>query len=329
MKKARVIRIGAIGDSVFVTPLLKQLKKDGYHITFYGSKIAHDVLRYNPNVDKWIIHNHDNKMTNAELFEMWDKTSNEYDKDINLSMSIEQTLLKEENTDAFYWSHNKRHEECNVNYQDRTMAIGGYPNMIGETGELHLSSFEESQARQFKKKHKGKFIILWALSGSSFHKAYPYAEFIMKGLVSKYKDILILNVGDSFCEVLDIPHEYQIKNYAGKWSIRKTMAMTKYADLVVGSETGVLNFASCFETPKIIFLSHSSDENLTKYWVNATVFKPNVPCYPCHRLIYTLDACPTDKIFNSPLCTTAIKPSDVFMKIESIYKNKNKLKEAE
>lgn len=36
---------------------------------------------------------------------------------------------------------------------------------------------------------------------------------------------------------------------------------------------------------KLVLLSHSSPENLTKHWVNtASVEATGVPCHPCHRL---------------------------------------------
>ena len=66
------------------------------------------------------------------------------------------------------------------------------------------------------------------------------------------------------------------------------MVMTKYADLVVGPETGILNAAGCFPTPKITLLSHSRHENLCKYWENDYCLAPEGAfCHPCHVLHYT------------------------------------------
>ena len=322
MKKALVIRLGAFGDMIFTTPLLKKLKQDGYHITMYVSSYGHDVIKLNPNVNKFIVH--DSKLKGQEIWKHWEEIGNQYDRVINLSGSIEQSLLKEEGTEAFYWPKDKRHAECNINYQDKTMEVGGYPDERGLSGELHFSQFELSEARRFRNKYNKYFVVLWALSGSSFHKAYPYTEFVQKALLRKYPDIMFWNIGDTFCEILDIPHEERIKNYAGKWPIRKALAMTRFADVVVGAETGILNAASCFNTHKIIMLSHSSEENLTKYWTNTTVLIPDAICHPCHRLIYTLEACPLDKTFNAPICTM-IEPVKMFYAIEHIYQErKNK-----
>jgi hypothetical protein len=36
--------------------------------------------------------------------------------------------------------------------------------------------------------------------------------------------------------------------------------------------------------PKVVLLSHSSNENLTRDWVNAAALEANVACHPCHRI---------------------------------------------
>jgi ADP-heptose:LPS heptosyltransferase len=197
------------------------------------------------------------------------------------------------------------------------MEIGGY-DIKGAPSNLYFSLTEERYAKQFRKKNKGKFIIMWVLAGSAFHKVYPYAEYVAKNIMERHKDVMIVTVGDEMSQLLEWEHP-RTKNMAAKWSIRKTMLMTKHVDLVIGPETGVLNAASCFDTPKIVFLSHSSEENLTKYWTNTQVLKPNVECHPCHRLIFTLDACPCEPFIKAPLCTTKIPWKLVVEKIDSVY----------
>ena len=97
------------------------------------------------------------------------------------------------------------------------------------------------------------------------------------------------------------------------------MIMAKYADLVIGPETGVLNAASCWDTPKIIFLSHSSEENLTKYWKNTTaMMPPDCECYPCHQLHYS-DCCPKGPKGVAAKCSETIDPELVYDKIIKIY----------
>jgi hypothetical protein len=62
--------------------------------------------------------------------------------------------------------------------------------------------------------------------------------------------------------------------------------MAKECDIVIGPETGVLSAVAMEPMKKIVFLSHSSVENLTRDWVNTvSLYSKNTPCYPCHKLI--------------------------------------------
>jgi ADP-heptose:LPS heptosyltransferase len=116
------------------------------------------------------------------------------------------------------------------------------------------------------------------------------------------------------------------------------MGLTSVVDCVVGPESAVVNFASCFDTPKIVFLSHSSHENLTKYWKNVYPLEPEkelAPCYPCHQLHYNFNnvpSCPLIQIQDDdgtiigegPVCSMgAIREKTVLDTLETIYQNKH------
>ena len=318
MKKALVVRLGAIGDMVIITPLLRALGEDGHSVTLYCRKGADDIVRHNPFIKKVIFH--DEKMTYDEFMAHVDKLGKEYDKFINLTGSIEGSLLASEGTPEFDWPKYLRHSQFNVNYYDRTMMVGGYPEKKGLHGELFFSPAEEKQAREFRKKHKGKFIILWALAGSSFHKAWPYAEQTAKAFLDKHPDAMTITVGDELSVLLEWTHK-QAKSYSGIWPVRKSLIMTKYADLVIGPDTGILNAAGCFDTQKILLLTGITPENISKTWNNVNVVTArNAECYPCHRLIHTLEACPIMPGINSPVCAANIPAGQVYLMIEEVYR---------
>ena len=246
-----------------ITPLLRCLKEDGYHVTVNITPNPKKVLNNNPYIDEFMIHGGEKEVPNKDLKEHWEKISKGYDKFINLSGSIEENLLKPEGGRAYTWDKETRHKHCNRNYYDETLKIGGYGHIKGRNGELYFTKLEEKLARDYRRKHKGKFLILWSLSGSSFHKIYPFSDAVASLILDKYPDVMIMTVGDALCEMLEWRYE-RSKCYSGKWPIRKSMIMTKYVDLVIGTETGILNAAGCFNTPEIVLLSHSSEENLCK-----------------------------------------------------------------
>lgn len=328
MKKVLIIRYGGLGDAIMLTPLLNVLKEDGYHITVNTTEDPKQVLNHNPNIDTFMVHGGEKEVANKDLGKHWEKISKGFDKVINLSGSVEDSLLKVEGSRSFLWDKATRHKHCNKNYYDETLRLGGYGHITGRNGELYFSRLEEKLARNYRRKYKNKFLILWSLSGSSFHKTYPYAEIVANLILDKYPDIMTLTVGDMLCELLEWRHG-QAKSYSGKWPIRKSLIMTKYVDLVIGTETGILNAAGCFDTPKIIMLSHSSEENLSKYWGNCASLNANVKCYPCHQLHYSLESCPVDHRMKAPVCMANLKGLSVFDEIERVYfnwKKKRRLK---
>lgn len=321
MKKALVIRLGAFGDLVFMTPLLRLLKEDGYYVAVNVKKKQADaVLKNNPYIDEFIYHDLNIKLEDLDAH--WHKIAKGFDKVINLTGSIEEYLLKKEGTPEFHWSLEKRHGFCNINYYDHTLEGSGYP-VKGLNGELYFTPSEVQYARQIRNRFKDKFVVLWSLSGSSFHKTYPYTEKVINTLVKYHKDIVVITVGDEYCEFFEpgLRHE-QIKNYVNKWTMRTSMLMSKFVDCVVGTDTGLLVAAGCFDVPKVILLSHTSRENLTKYWTNTRVIEADVECQPCHRLIYSLDACPIDPLWKSPVCMSQIPAQEVFNAVMDVYTEK-------
>lgn len=326
-KQALVIRYGALGDAVMSTPVVRQLKKEGFYVVYNCNTYSAAVLKENPNIDEFLLQEKD-VIPNNQLDGYWAEIGKDFDKVINLSGTIEDGLLKVQGKPEFDWSHKKRRKECNKNYIDYTMEVADYPDLKGQKTELFFTEQEEGLAQIFLENHKGKFIIVWAMSGSSMHKVYPWSEYVAGDIWKNHGDqVCIITVGDDAARILEwtMPHTLP---RCGIFTVRQSMLMTKYANLVIGPETGILNAAGCYETPKIVFLSHSSEENLTKYWRNCTALHPeDCRCHPCHRLIY-VDTCPKGKIAGRPKCMEQIHPQAVyraFLKYFNAWKNGTKI----
>lgn len=310
-KRALVVRYGAIGDFIQTVPVLRKLKEEGYHVTVNCSEVAREVLANCPYVDELAVQIRDyvpNKGTvNGPLWDYWKEIGSKYDKFVNLTGAAEETLLvpdsrlmnmmmqigekhtelSEEN--RFYNAIRTVQKQVgDTNYYDNHLAKAGYETK-GMNGELFFSEQEEVMAQGFRDKYPGRFIVMWVLSGSSYHKRYPYFQQVAQELVIKNPDILLVSVGDQECALIERAESNRYLPRAGRWKLRTTLVMTKYADLVIGPETGILNAAGCFPTPKITFLTHSNHENLCKYWENDFCIAPDVKdvfCHPCHVLHY-------------------------------------------
>jgi ADP-heptose:LPS heptosyltransferase len=325
-KKVLIIRWGAFGDHIFLTPIYPLLKADGYHVTVYSTKQGLSILKGNPYVDKIILRPPEfekDYVTKEELAAHWKEVSKGYDKVINFTGSIEESLLKSVYQKDFSWNQDRLMKECNVNYADRMLEIAGYPHIKGKTGQLFFSKQEKQLAKKLRKKWSEYFMIVWPLSGSSVHKSYPWTDLVASELLSKYPDIMIISTGDMVCRAINFPNHPRIKDFTGKWSFRKAMTILPYADLVIGSDTGLLQAAGCFDTPKVLMLSSNTKECLAKYWENVTCLSADVECHPCFRLHYSMETCNFLKTESgkpvAPMCTIMLHPDKIYDAIEHYY----------
>lgn len=316
-KKALVIRIAAFGDAIIVTPVFRLLSEAGYSVTFHTSKGGMDVTRHNPYIKEWSLHDA-SVPPDERLTAYFDELSKGYDRVINLCESIEGTLAKVPWRDDFKQSQAELHAQCNKNFYDYTLEVAGFGDVKGLNGELYFSALEERLARDIRRKYRGKFLILWSLSGSAVHKAYPFSEQVARAILDKYDDVQIITVGDSLCGLIDWVHP-RTKNYSSTWNIRKSLIMTKYANLVIGPDTGVMHGSGCFDTPKILMLSSNTEENLSKYWHNCTNLVPPVDCHPCHKLHYGTDHCELDVDLQAPICTSKLPKESLYNAIDMRY----------
>jgi len=332
-KRVCVVRYGAIGDGIIITPLLRQLKKDGYHITLNINPYCKEVFKHNPHVDNLLIQERES-IPNAMLSGYWKYWELKYDKYINLSESLEGDLLMVEGRKEYFTSKTWRQKKASWNYYDYALHRAGYgPETFGQNGELFFTEAEERRAKRWfaeLAKDGPRFIIQWALNGSSHHKVYPLMESVLREWFSRHPDSLAITTGDYMARLLEFEHPQLIEK-AGTWLLRESLLATKYANLVIGPETGVTNASGCWDTPKIVLLSHSTKENMTKYFVNDFSLEPDVslaPCWPCHQLHYTRESCPegvildtssNEELGKAPICSISITPSKLLEQMEKIY----------
>lgn len=308
---ALVTRYGGFGDMIQASSVFPALEEQGYEVHINTTPAGYAIVKNDPHLSGVLLQDKD-QVPNAELFEFWPMLAERYDRVINLSESVEDTLLARPNTKAHGWPHEKRHFMLDRNYMEFTHAIAGVSSAM-PAPQFYPSPKEKKWAA--KQKNKLGRAILWCLSGSSFHKAYPHTDQVLATFLKNDPDIKIVLVGDNLCQMLEVgwEDEPRIVCRSGKWSIRETLAFAEVADCVVGPETGVLNSVSARDVPKVVMLSHSSEENLTKYWKNARALTPGMtPCYPCHRLHYGADHCRKDAETGGALCAARIDPLHLY-----------------
>lgn len=310
-KTACVVRYGGFGDMIQAANLFPALKRAGYHVTVMTTPKGRDILEHDPHVDAWFIQDKD-QVPNHELNDFWACVSKRFDKFINLCESVEGTLLAMPGRANHGWPHAMRHKYLDLNYLEFTAEIAQVPY----SSESHFyPSKEEDEAAQARLL-LGGFNVMWALAGSSCHKFYPGQDAVIARILLERPDCRIFLVGDAACQILEAGWEKEprVVRLSGELGIRDTLALAKRCDAVVGCETGVLNAVAFEANRKVVMLSHSSHENLTKHWVNTFALVPpkDLACHPCHRLHYTWQYCHQDAESGAALCQRMIDPADVF-----------------
>lgn len=311
-KTVCVVRYGGFGDMIQTSSILPGLKKQGYHVTINTDPSGYDIVKHDPNIDEFLIQDK-NQIPNNELGAYWAYLATKYDKLINLSESIEGTLLAIPGRITYLWPKALRHEMMNINYLEFTHKLAGVP--MPPQQKFYPTSKEQVWAQKQRKKMDAKTIILWVLSGSSVHKAWPYFDTIIARLMLANSDIKIVTIGDDVSQMLEIgwENEPRVVQKCGKWSIRETLSFAELADIVIGPETGVLNAVGRLPLAKIVCLSHSSAENLSKYWTNCISLEPEAcPCFPCHRMCQGFDPCIQDAETGVALCQAKISADQMW-----------------
>ncbi len=327
-KTACVVRYGAFGDMLQMANILPELKRQGYHVTVMTTPDGQNILRHDPHVDDWFLQDRD-QVPNHELLDFWAVQSKHYDKWINLCESIEGTLLAMPGRPNHTWMPSVRAQYLNKNYLEWTADLAELPYK----SEAKFYATEEETARaqalldELAGDEKAPCHVLWCLTGSSVHKSYPWTDAVVARLMMDNPNVRVIFVGDPSCKILEQGWESEprVKCLSGEIGIRDTLALANLVDVVVGPETGVLN-AVGFQrnVAKVIFLSHSSEENLTKHWQKTIALraKPDVtvaPCAlkPCHQLHYDRTHCPQDEETGAAMCQARLQPVAVYDAIAS------------
>src|SRR5574337_580257 len=311
-KTACVVRYGGFGDSIQAANILPALKREGFHVTFMTTPKGQDILKEDPHIDAWIIQDND-QVPNHELGDYFDAWRGRFDRFINLCESVEGTLLTMPGRINHTWPDNLRRQWCGRNYLEFTAELAGVPY----ASEARFYPTEEERAWAMEQVKDGGYHVMFALAGSSLHKFYPGQDQVIDAVLSVHPKATFHLVGDDACRILEHGWEDnpRVRCLSGELSIRQTLALAQVMDCVMGPETGVLNAVAFEPMRKVVLLSHSSHENLTKHWTNTAAIAAEVPCYPCHRLHYDDRWCPRSEETGAALCQTGIPPERVVQAI--------------
>lgn len=319
MKRYLIIRYGAYGDCLILTPVIKKLKELGHYIILNTSERGVEVFKNSPYVDEFIEHKL-HSVPIDKLEKHWEKVEKDCKADevINFTGSFENNIALHPNDPEYNLPKWMRAEICDKNIYDLSQEWAGLEG-CDKIPNLHFDEDEVYATKQLLKKNKVN--ILWCMAGSGKNKLYPWQDFVMAEIFKDYKNVHILTVGDEAASFLE-EEDKNITNLCGKIPMRVSMCLTKYVDLVIAPDTGVLHAAGCFDTPKIGIFGATSINQTTKYFENDFSVQADCACSPCHRLIYSTswDAqCPVDVVTGCIWCLSiGLPPEKLYEQIRRV-----------
>ena len=309
-KTVCICRFGGFGDMIQTANLFPEFKRQGFHVTVMTTPSGKNIIRNDPHADDWFILETD-QVPNHELGAFWQCIAKRYTRFVNLSESVEGTFLAMPGRANHAWPQSVRHKMMNVNYLEFASELAGIPYV----SEARFYPTPEETERAKERLLPSGYNVVFALAGSSIHKFYPHQDAVIARILLEKPNCRIFMVGDEACKILEVGWEKEprVVCLSGEMNIRDTLTLAQVADVVIGCETGVLNAVAFEDNRKVCLLSHSSHENLTKYWKNTAALAPaGLPCYPCHRLHYGSEFCHQDKETGAALCAQWIPPDEVF-----------------
>lgn len=282
-KTAGIVRLGGNGDALWAASVAAELHAQGYAVTVFAGKNGAEVLRHDPHIAH-LIDLPGNILDDDELLAFFAHQAAHFDKWVNLIGSVEGRLLPHQSTKEFYLSQALRHKLMDHNYLDMVHAyaeIDGAP----VRQKFYPSEKETALAKKLRAELPGP-VVLVSPTGSGPFKAWPHTQEFMR--LMALEGVYTIMVGDlkqlpnlDLVTVRGTDYGHVVGQ---EWPLRLALAYALECDAVVGTESVFANAVAYEPMPKVVMLSHSSNENLTRDWINTAALEAPVACHPCHRI---------------------------------------------
>lgn len=309
-KICAVIKLGAHGDALWASSVFPHLKEQGYHVVLYTQDTGAEVLRHDPHIDQMI--RFESRVPLEQLGELFRWMEVKYADCRVLVECVEGTLLPNPQKIQYHFPTEVRHALMDYNYLEIHHRVAKVP--LEPRQKFYPSAEEVKWANEFRATLE-PFVVVVVPNGSSVSKMWPYTSQLVNRLLAERPDVSVVMLGDERGQSLE-EHPRLTKIGMG-WDIRKAMTFAQLANVVVGQETGLLNSVAFEkEVRKVVLLSHSTRNNLTRDWPNTAALHGQAPCYPCHRLHYDWTYCKKNEITQAAECQSLITVDAVMEQIQ-------------
>jgi ADP-heptose:LPS heptosyltransferase/predicted SAM-dependent methyltransferase len=315
LRRAVVIRFGAIGDIISATSVLPGLQEKGYHVTFACSSMAQEWIKHEDGIDEFLTF-----PTMDSVHMIAPMLAERFDRVVNLTHTFEGMVLTLPGSPASQWPASARRKVLAIDYLT-LMAT------IAEQVKIGTPRFVPTGEESWEAKNSN-LTIAWALKGSGPQKWYPWTPQVLTRLLLKHPRLRVKllagpEVADLADKIVGRVREFggpdcadRVQNLCGKLSIRQSLAAISFADMAVGVETGLMWAVARDRIPKVLICSHSDPRQFST-WINTTALHSRPECGPCIRLITEWDQCHRVAETGAALCAHQLIPEAVLEAIET------------
>ena len=334
MKRALISRFGAYGDQIHCSHIPRLLKeREGYdYVAFQYNDKGYAIHKENPFIDEHI-HFEPSIIPQSENFitlirKRLAYLGEKFDTVIDLQHTLETKTFALENQSEYYRNDKFRAKMNGIrNLYDETTIAAGFPQHVGMVGDIFFTKEEEECVKNiYRERYSGKFVIIINLSGSSRQKLFLNAEKIIKTFLEKHPEAVCITMGDEDCRKnLEFTGE-RIINRAGKfdgetkYSFRQSMLMSKYANLVMGYESGLMCASTLLGAPSLQLMTSAAIKSHGGDFINDYSLQSPCYCSPCFKGPYQFVGCPKIKVLGKdyPKCIQ-FDPEVILNKMEEVY----------
>ena len=305
-KTAGLVRVGAHGDAVWASSPCALLKEQGYHVTAYVATTGGEILRADPNIDRLVILP-DGILTDDDLLAFWAHEAAKHTKWVNLIGSVEQRLLFHPSSNEFFLPHKLRHTFANKNYLEMIHDYADLPHDFRQ--KYYPTAAETAWALKARASMPAGPVVVLNPCGSGPAKTWPHSQDFIQRMSDAGITCVVL--GDIRMPLEEVSERTLV---IGKdFPVRAALAFCLLADAVVATESLIANAVAMEPMLKVVLMSHSSNENLTKHWINTAAIEPtSVACHPCHRVHgVELTFCSKDRNTGAAACMASATPAAV------------------
>lgn len=333
--KEKLLLIGyrAWGDWIYTAPIIPILTEQYdvyFEINTKGWTLFHDDPRFKQIALYQDFENHPREDYAKMFEERWQKMRElvKPDKELNLNGTLECACIGEDFQDQFHWPVGERRAFYGKKgFYDAVFDRAGIevPKDLNLQG-LYFWPDQEETVLKWRNKYKDNFLVVIPIAGSTVQKIFHTFKDVVVSILEKYPDAIVYLAGDEACEQ-HVPDHPRVKSMCGdRVTMKQAVHMMKYADMVVGPETGLLAAAGMWGTPKVILSTTSSVWQMTQYQKNDFSVQAPIHCSPCHRAIYFEDDCETpilnsEQKFQATACSKMFRTEDIMQRVDYVYNN--------